>query len=99
MEDLKKKSEKFRKKLIIFAKKKLEKTIRRYSISDYSFIVADKSVGMEGFRISWTEVSVAPSICKEFKCEKSSYCIPGKLRCNNISNCGENDMSDEQNCT
>ncbi|XKL66755.1 hypothetical protein PGB90_010175 [Kerria lacca] len=63
-----------------------------------SFIVADKSVGMEGFRISWTEVSVAPNICNEFKCEKSSYCIPGKLRCNNISNCGENDLSDEQNC-
>ncbi|XP_065225837.1 tolloid-like protein 2 isoform X2 [Planococcus citri] len=63
-----------------------------------SFVVGDKSVGAEGFRLSWTEVSVSSSVCNEFKCEKSSYCIPGKLRCNNISNCGENDLSDEQNC-
>lgn len=63
-----------------------------------SFVVADKSVGGEGFRAVWTEVAVAPKTCSEFKCAKNSYCIADNLRCNSVANCGADDSSDEANC-
>ncbi|XP_025831406.1 cubilin isoform X2 [Agrilus planipennis] len=63
-----------------------------------SFVTADKAVGAQGFKIIWTEVQEGPS-CDEFQCSKTGYCIPFKLKCNNIYNCGADDNSDEDNCT
>ncbi|KAL1490915.1 hypothetical protein ABEB36_011588 [Hypothenemus hampei] len=62
-----------------------------------SFITADKAVGSEGFKAYWTEVLDGPS-CDEFQCEKSLFCIPFHLKCNNIPNCGARDDSDEKDC-
>ncbi|KAF5284497.1 hypothetical protein FQA39_LY17032 [Lamprigera yunnana] len=62
-----------------------------------SFITADKAVGSQGFRAVWTEVEEG-SECTEFKCSKSGYCIPKKLRCNLVNNCGADDDSDEVDC-
>nr|CAD7402645.1 unnamed protein product [Timema cristinae] len=61
-----------------------------------SFISSDKSVGAQGFRAIWTEVSEGPD-CDQFLCVKSNYCIADKLRCNSIANCGADDRSDEIN--
>ncbi|CAG9836029.1 unnamed protein product [Diabrotica balteata] len=63
----------------------------------FSFITADKAVGAQGFRAVWTEVIEGPS-CDEFQCLKSGFCIPDKLRCNKINNCGADDDSDEEDC-
>nr|XP_018896176.1 PREDICTED: cubilin isoform X2 [Bemisia tabaci] len=68
------------------------------NVMKLSFVVADKSVGGEGFRAVWTEVAVAPKTCSEFKCAKNSYCIADNLRCNSVANCGADDSSDEANC-
>ncbi|XP_063244265.1 cubilin [Bacillus rossius redtenbacheri] len=62
-----------------------------------SFIVSDKSVGAQGFRAVWTEVSEGPD-CDQFLCAESSYCIAETLRCNRVANCGGDDSSDEVNC-
>ncbi|XP_074039057.1 cubilin isoform X2 [Leptinotarsa decemlineata] len=64
----------------------------------FSFITADKAVGAQGFKATWTEVIEGPS-CDEFQCLKSGFCIPDKLRCNKINNCGSDDESDEADCT
>ncbi|XP_056630783.1 tolloid-like protein 2 [Diorhabda sublineata] len=64
----------------------------------FSFITADKAVGAQGFRAVWTEVIEGPS-CDEFQCVKSGFCIPDKLRCNKVNNCGADDESDEEDCT
>ncbi|XP_026672046.1 bone morphogenetic protein 1 isoform X2 [Ceratina calcarata] len=63
-----------------------------------SFILADKAVGQQGFRATWTEVSINTSCSNQFLCNKSKYCIAESLRCNNIYNCGSADTSDEENC-
>ncbi|XP_012138287.1 tolloid-like protein 1 isoform X2 [Megachile rotundata] len=63
-----------------------------------SFILADKAVGQQGFRATWTEVSMNTSCQDQFLCSKSKYCIADSLRCNNIYNCGPADTSDEENC-
>ncbi|XP_017776058.1 PREDICTED: bone morphogenetic protein 1 isoform X5 [Nicrophorus vespilloides] len=63
----------------------------------FSFITADKAVGAQGFRVVWTEVQEGPS-CDEFQCVKSGFCIPEKLRCNSVNNCGADDNSDEADC-
>ncbi|CAH1099815.1 unnamed protein product [Psylliodes chrysocephalus] len=63
----------------------------------FSFITADKAVGAQGFKAYWTEVLEGPS-CDEFQCTRSGFCIPEKLRCNKINNCGSDDDSDEENC-
>lgn len=68
-----------------------------YFIILCSFISADKSVGAQGFRAVWTEVSEGPN-CEQFTCAKSSYCISTKLLCNRLGNCGADDQSDEMNC-
>lgn len=34
----------------------------------------------------------------EFRCASNHYCIPAKLKCNGIHNCGKYDDSDEANC-
>lgn len=62
-----------------------------------SFISADKSVGAQGFRAIWTEVSEGPD-CEQFTCVKSNFCISKKLMCNRMENCGADDQSDEMNC-
>ncbi|KAF4525770.1 hypothetical protein B566_EDAN002032 [Ephemera danica] len=62
-----------------------------------SFISADKSVGAQGFRAVFTEVSDAPG-CDRFMCGKSGFCISERLRCNHVDNCGFEDRSDEANC-
>jgi hypothetical protein len=62
-----------------------------------SFVTADKAVGAQGFKIVWTEVQEGPS-CEEFQCKKNDYCIPVKLRCNMVNNCGADDNSDEADC-
>lgn len=54
-------------------------------------------MGADGFKAIWTEVQEGPS-CDEFQCEKSGFCIPSKLRCNDVSNCGVQDASDEADC-
>ncbi|XP_071055238.1 cubilin isoform X2 [Onthophagus taurus] len=64
----------------------------------FSFITADKAVGAKGFKIIWTEIQEGPS-CDEFQCEKNGFCIPNKLRCNKMQNCGADDGSDEADCT
>ncbi|KAJ8959520.1 hypothetical protein NQ314_006256 [Rhamnusium bicolor] len=61
------------------------------------FITADKAVGAQGFKAIWTEVIDGPS-CDEFQCIKTGFCIPDKLRCNNVNNCGADDDSDEADC-
>ncbi|XP_076544897.1 cubilin isoform X2 [Osmia lignaria lignaria] len=63
-----------------------------------SFILADKAVGQQGFRATWTEVSTNGSCQDQFLCSISKYCIAESLRCNNIYNCGPADTSDEENC-
>ncbi|KAI5755333.1 hypothetical protein M8J77_016053 [Diaphorina citri] len=63
-----------------------------------SFISAEKSVGAQGFKATWTEVSLPKNPCNEFRCSKSKYCIPKKLQCNKRMNCGADDDSDEKNC-
>ncbi|XP_021914332.1 cubilin isoform X4 [Zootermopsis nevadensis] len=63
-----------------------------------SFISAEKSVGAQGFRAVWTEVSEGP-YCEQFTCAKSSFCISMKLICNRLDNCGADDQSDEMNCS
>ncbi|KRT80064.1 CUB domain-containing protein, partial [Oryctes borbonicus] len=63
----------------------------------FSFITADKAVGSQGFRIIWTEIQEGPS-CDEFQCSKTGYCIPNKLRCDLVKNCGAEDDSDEADC-
>jgi hypothetical protein len=63
----------------------------------FSFVTADKAVGAQGFKIVWTEVQEGPS-CEEFQCKKNDYCIPVKLRCNMVNNCGADDNSDEADC-
>lgn len=63
----------------------------------HSFITADKAIGGDGFRAVWTEVQEGPS-CDEFQCKKSNYCIPNKLQCNQVDNCGADDDSDEADC-
>ncbi|CAH0553998.1 unnamed protein product [Brassicogethes aeneus] len=63
----------------------------------FSFVIADKAVGAQGFKAVWTEVLEGPS-CDEFQCEQSGFCIPDKLRCNQVNNCGHEDTSDEANC-
>lgn len=65
--------------------------------SYFSFITADKAVGSQGFRIIWTEIQEGPS-CDEFQCSKTGYCIPNKLRCDLVRNCGADDDSDEADC-
>ncbi|XP_060525969.1 bone morphogenetic protein 1 isoform X2 [Cylas formicarius] len=62
-----------------------------------SFITADKAVGYTGFKAVWTEVMSGPS-CDEFQCERSLYCIPYHLKCNDVPNCGLEDDSDERDC-
>lgn len=62
-----------------------------------SFTSADKAVGSQGFRIVWTEVQEGPG-CDEFQCLKSGFCIPNKLKCNLVNNCGADDDSDEADC-
>ncbi|XP_065169996.1 bone morphogenetic protein 1 isoform X3 [Atheta coriaria] len=64
----------------------------------FSFIAADKAVGAQGFRAVWTEVQEGPS-CDEFQCKKSNFCIPNKLRCNGVNNCGASDRTDEDDCS
>lgn len=68
-----------------------------YFIILCSFISAEKSVGAQGFRAVWTEVSEGP-YCEQFTCAKSSFCISMKLLCNRLENCGADDQSDEVNC-
>uniref|UniRef100_A0A8D8LJ60 Cubilin n=3 Tax=Cacopsylla melanoneura TaxID=428564 RepID=A0A8D8LJ60_9HEMI len=63
-----------------------------------SFISAEKSVGAQGFKATWTEISLPKNPCNEFRCSKSKYCIPKKLQCNKRANCGADDDSDEKNC-
>ncbi|XP_043509572.1 bone morphogenetic protein 1 isoform X1 [Frieseomelitta varia] len=63
-----------------------------------SFISADKAVGQQGFRATWTEVSTNTDCQDQFLCGKSKYCIAELLRCNKIYNCGPTDTSDEDNC-
>ncbi|XP_076352181.1 cubilin-like isoform X2 [Tachypleus tridentatus] len=63
------------------------------------FVTADKAVGSGGFRAVWTEVKEAPTTCKHLLCERSRFCISSALRCNEISNCGFDDDTDEKNCT
>ncbi|KAL6268286.1 hypothetical protein P5V15_001402 [Pogonomyrmex californicus] len=63
-----------------------------------SFISADKAVGQHGFRAVWTEVSTNTDCENQFLCSKNKYCIDESLRCNNIDNCGPDDLSDEENC-
>ncbi|XP_045469321.1 cubilin isoform X2 [Harmonia axyridis] len=63
----------------------------------FSFVAADKAVGAQGFRAVWTEVQEGPS-CDEFQCETSGFCIPNKLKCNSVNNCGAEDNSDEADC-
>ncbi|KOC68946.1 Tolloid-like protein 1 [Habropoda laboriosa] len=63
-----------------------------------SFILADKAVGQQGFKATWTEVSTNIDCQNEFFCGKSKYCIAESLRCNNFYNCGPADTSDEENC-
>ncbi|XP_018580100.1 tolloid-like protein 1 [Anoplophora glabripennis] len=63
----------------------------------FSFITADKAVGAQGFRAVWTEVIEGPS-CDEFQCSQTGFCIPDKLRCNKMNNCGAGDESDEADC-
>ncbi|XP_050533066.1 cubilin-like [Daktulosphaira vitifoliae] len=63
-----------------------------------SFVVADKSGNGTGFSVTWTEVLESKGPCPGFQCENSSYCISNQLRCNNVQNCGSNDLSDESNC-
>ncbi|XP_060879862.1 LOW QUALITY PROTEIN: tolloid-like protein 1 [Metopolophium dirhodum] len=63
-----------------------------------SFVVADKSGNGTGFAATWTEVLDNSDSCPGFQCENSSYCISNQLRCNNVMNCGSNDVSDEINC-
>ncbi|CAK9794637.1 Tolloid-like protein 1 [Anthophora quadrimaculata] len=63
-----------------------------------SFILADKAVGQQGFRATWTEVSTNIDCQNQFFCGKSKYCIAESLRCNNFYNCGPADTSDEENC-
>lgn len=78
-----------------------------------SFVTADKAVGSEGFRATWTEIqdpsplpvpssSSSPPAsslpCDHFKCSSNNYCISPKLKCNGIHNCGKFDDSDESNC-
>ncbi|XP_031332615.1 cubilin isoform X4 [Photinus pyralis] len=62
-----------------------------------SFITADKAVGSQGFRAVWTEVEETDD-CTEFQCAKSGHCIPKKLKCNLVNNCGADDDSDEADC-
>ncbi|KYB29011.1 Cubilin-like Protein [Tribolium castaneum] len=63
----------------------------------FSFVTADKAVGAQGFKVVWTEVQEGPS-CEEFQCKKNDFCIPDKLRCNMVNNCGADDNSDEADC-
>ncbi|XP_054267928.1 dorsal-ventral patterning tolloid-like protein 1 isoform X1 [Macrosteles quadrilineatus] len=63
-----------------------------------SFISADKSVGASGFKAVWTEIADPSAACSEFRCTRSQFCIPDKLRCNKVNNCGADDNSDEENC-
>lgn len=59
----------------------------------------------------WTEVQDATSIsgqassiqsiCEStyhHQCTGSGYCIPDKLRCDGVKNCGPDDNSDEMHC-
>ncbi|PSN56363.1 hypothetical protein C0J52_03754 [Blattella germanica] len=62
-----------------------------------SFVSADKSVGAQGFRAVWTEVTEG-STCEQFRCKNSNYCISNTLKCNRVHNCGHGDSSDEMNC-
>ncbi|XP_034244816.1 tolloid-like protein 2 [Thrips palmi] len=63
-----------------------------------SFVIADKSVGAQGFRGVFTEVAEPSAQCSQFTCEKSGFCIADNLRCNQERNCGAEDDSDELNC-
>lgn len=62
-----------------------------------SFISADKSVGAQGFKAVWTEISNTVN-CNGFRCAKNGYCIAERLKCNRVANCGADDPSDELNC-
>ncbi len=64
----------------------------------FRFITAQKAVGAKGFKASWTEIREPGSLCDQFRCASSGYCIPSSLRCNSIQNCGNSDQSDEINC-
>ena len=64
----------------------------------FSFISADKAVGQQGFRATWTEVSTNTDCQDQFLCGKSKYCIAELLRCDKVYNCGPTDTSDEDNC-
>lgn len=64
-----------------------------------TFITAQKAVGAKGFKASWTEIREPGSSCDQFKCASSGYCVSSNLHCNAIKNCGNNDQSDEMNCT
>ena len=65
-----------------------------------SFITADKAVGAAGFRIVWTEIKDGRGCdsSEEFLCQINGFCIDQSLRCNDVSNCGLDDNSDEINC-
>jgi len=60
-------------------------------------LVTDKAVGSSGFEAIWTEIKEEPN-CDMMQCSKSGYCISKELKCNNVPNCGYDDVSDETNC-
>ena len=72
---------------------------------NFSFYIANKSVGAKGFKATWTEVKGPMEQCppEMFQCKYSRFCISKQLTCNGMHNCGRDehgnlDQSDEQSC-